>query len=200
MVCILFVFFVLFHVCSASVVCSPGYTCAQDPTASTVWVMKNDGNTNGPSCKGVCEGALGQSSTFYACDDTVSTFLNNASFSRISQLLGFTCTAGGCWNSVAPGTGLQIVSIATAGDVAHPTRKCYFPNETKFRCDTDPGNANCFGERYIAVCPCQSKPLDEACKWDCGNFPLVPKLDMTQDGSCIARINYWRKKACADGW
>ncbi len=73
----------------ANVVCSPGYTCAQDPTSSTVWAMTNAGNTNGPSCQRVCEGALGQSNAFYSCDASKAVFSDAASFARIAALLGF---------------------------------------------------------------------------------------------------------------
>lgn len=37
------------------IACAPGYTCYADPASDVVWVMKDDGNVNGPTCKNVCE-------------------------------------------------------------------------------------------------------------------------------------------------
>lgn len=108
--------------------------------------MKLDGNTNGPSCKTVCENALGaESSSFYSCDKTVATLPNATTFAPIAASLGFRCTPGSCWNSVAPGEGLQLVSIALAnatGPGLLPSRECYFPTEPTFNCTNNPGNAN----------------------------------------------------------
>ncbi len=196
-------FALLFGSGFAAFVCSSGYACAQDPASNTtVWAMKLDGNTNGPSCKTVCENALGaQSTSFYSCDKTRSTYPTAAAFAPIANLLGFRCAPGSCWNSVAPGAGLQLVSIASTPNASGlPSRECYFPTEPTFSCTNDPGNANCFNQRYISVCPCQVKALEEACEWDCPNFPRIAKFATVQDGSCLARINYWRKRACDENW
>ena len=192
----------LFSLALAGVVCSPGYTCAE--SSGVVWVLKDDGNVNGPSCAGTCEAALGQSSTFHACALSQDTFANASQFEPISTLLGFDCRPGGCWDSVAPGSGLLLVSRDTQSGTPRPTRTCYFPTESKFSCQNNPGNANCFNERYSSICPCVSKPLEEACVWDCPNFPLVAKFPSSAaqetDGTCLNRINYWRKRACDENW
>lgn len=179
------------------VLCADGYSCFNDEASHVVWVMKNDGNVNGPDCQTVCENALPASASFHACDEgrPVSTPTIDT-FAPIASGLGFTCKPGGCWPE-APGTGLLLVSIATD---ANGAKACYFPSETTFSCANDPGNANCYGERYAAVCPCVSRPLDQACTWTCPPQNATTATWNTAGTSCLERINYWRQRACAEGW
>ena len=44
--------------------CADGYRCFYEETSKVVWVMKKDGNVNGPSCQQVCENALSQSDMY----------------------------------------------------------------------------------------------------------------------------------------
>ncbi len=177
--------------------CAPGYTCYAEPESDVVWVMKNDGNVNGPTCKQVCESALSQNYTYYACDQGRTVVHTDvAGFETVAAGLGFTCRKGGCWDGNSF-QGLILVSIATAAD---GSKRCYFPPETEHSCTSHPGNANCYGERYSTVCPCVPKKLDEACEWDCP--PNNPSVAVWETGgtSCLERINYWRKRACEEGW
>jgi hypothetical protein len=50
---------------------------------------------------------------------------------------------------------------------ASGTKSCYFPAGSTMECANNPGNANCYGERYASVCPCVVKPLDQACTCQC---------------------------------
>jgi len=182
----------------AAPTCAPGYTCFAPPGSDAVWVMKNDGNVNGPSCDAVCVDALSRSCDYHACDEgRAVAHADIAGFSGIAAGLGFTCRPGGCWDSVSPAPGQYLVSIATDPD---GSRACFFPGETTHSCSNDPGNANCFGERYASVCPCVVKPLDQACQWSCPPNNTTRAVWKTSGTSCLARINYWRKKACEDGW
>jgi len=180
------------------VTCAEGYTCFPEPGTDVVWVMKNDGNVNGPTCKKVCEDALSGSCAYHACDEgrpVAHTDLDG--FQTIAAGLGFSCREGGCWWPEAPSEGLYLVSIETD---ANGTKTCFFPTESAHSCSSDPGNANCFGERYAAVCPCVAKPLDEACAWDCPPNNTTRAVWKTSGTSCVERINYWRKRACEEGW
>ncbi len=178
--------------------CAAGYTCADDPDSDVIWVMKNDGNVNGPTCARVCEAALPNNCDYHACDDgrTVD-FEDLDGFAPIADRLGFSCREGGCWWPDAPSEGLYLVSIATDDD---GTKSCFFPTQSTLSCGTHPGNANCFGERYAAVCPCVPRALDEACQWECGPHGSTRATWNTQGSSCVERINYWRKRACEEGW
>ena len=179
--------------------CAEGYTCFAEPGSDVVWVMKDDGNVNGPTCKSVCENALSQNCDYHACDDgRAIAHTDIAGFAEIAAGLGFTCRQGGCWWPDAPSVGLYLVSIAT--DETDGSKTCFFPTETEHSCQSDPGNANCYGERYASVCPCVAKPLDEACEWDCPPHHTTQAVWKTAGTSCVERINYWRKKACEDGW
>ncbi len=178
--------------------CAEGYTCYDEPGSDVVWVMKDDGNVNGPTCKAVCEAALSQSCDYHACKvNHPVEHTTMESFAPIAEGLGFTCREGGCWESEAPSEGLYLVSFETADD---GTKSCYFPTESELRCDTHSGNANCFGERYAQVCPCTVKPLDEACLWDCPPHNTTQAVWKTDGTSCLERINYWRMRACEEGW
>lgn len=181
--------------------CSPGYTCI-DGDNGVSWVMKNDGNTNGPNCDQICQSALcvtGNSGKFYVCDPTQKLPNNYSQFKGVADALGFNCTTGGCWNGVAPGDGIMVVSIK-----GNTTKSCYYPTSGNFKCGNDPGNANCFGERYNLICPCVSKPLEIACSWSSPTYnPTNPTWSTTSNTSmtsCLDRINYWRKRACEEGW
>ncbi|MEN9580668.1 MAG: hypothetical protein RJA70_3677 [Pseudomonadota bacterium] len=179
--------------------CAAGYTCSADPGSGVVWVIKNDGNVNGPNCQNVCEGALSQNCEYRACDEGRPVeYPDMAAFAEIAEGLGFTCREGGCWDSESPAEGLYLVSIAT--DEKDGSKSCYFPKETQLSCSVHPGNANCFGERYSAVCPCVPKALDQACQYECPPHNTTRAVWKTSGTSCLERINYWRKKACEDGW
>ncbi|MBN2342486.1 MAG: hypothetical protein JXR45_13410 [Deltaproteobacteria bacterium] len=184
---------------STGVKCAAGYTCYDEQSADVIWVMKNDGNVNGPTCKDVCEGALSQNCEFYACDSgRPVAYPEMSDFQEVAAGLGFSCREGGCWWPEAPSEGLYLVSIEV--DATDGSRSCFFPTESTLRCDTHPGNANCFGERYATVCPCVQKLLDEACQWECGPHHTTRAVWKTSGTSCVERINYWRKRACEEGW
>ncbi|MBF0441483.1 MAG: hypothetical protein HQK54_06235, partial [Oligoflexales bacterium] len=178
--------------------CAKGYTCFAQSGTDVVWVMKNDGNVNGPACQSVCESALSENCSYYSGNKGQPCgSANIAGFAKIAAGLGFKCRQGGCWSSVSPGEGLVLVSIATD---AGGSKACYFPKETNLSCSIDPGNANCYGERYSSVCPCVAKALDQACIWDCPPHNTTRAFWKTKGTSCLERINYWRKKACEEGW
>jgi hypothetical protein len=178
--------------------CAAGYRCVRGDDPNVVWVMQESGNVNGPTCTAVCRQALASNCAYNACDEgrTVE-YPDREAFAPVAEALGFECRPGGCWDSVAPGEGMYLVSIETAED---GTKACYFPEETQVSCNTHPGNANCFGERYSTVCPCVVQPLDEACNWDCDSYNTTRAVWKTEGTSCLARINYWRRRACEEGW
>ena len=177
--------------------CAPGYTCWSDD--DVVWVMKDDGNVNGPTCKDVCEDALTQNCEYRACDQGRDVaYPDIDSFAPVAEGLGFSCREGGCWWPDAPAEGLYLVSIAT--DENDGSKTCFFPTETELSCSTHPGNANCYGERYSAVCPCVPKELDQACEWECPPNNTTRATWKTEGTSCVERINYWRKRACEEEW
>jgi hypothetical protein len=184
---------------AAAMKCAPGYTCYAQPAEHVIWAMKDDGNLYGPDCSTVCAEALSQSCDYHACDEGRPVeHKDKESFMEIAAGLGFTCKDGGCWGSVAPGEGMYLVSTAT--DAVDGSKTCYFPDETTHSCSTAPGNANCFGERYSTVCPCVVKPLDEACPWSCPPNNTTRAVWKTAGTSCVERVNYWRRKACEEGW
>lgn len=178
--------------------CAAGYTCYDEPGSNVIWVMKDDGNVNGPACKAVCEAALSQNCEYYACNGGQAVeHVDIDSFAGIAAGLGFTCREGGCWWPEAPAVGLYLVSIETD---ENGSKTCFFPTETDLSCSSHPGNANCYGERYAAVCPCVAKPLDEACAWECPPNHTTQAVWKTEGTSCVERINYWRRRACEEGW
>jgi hypothetical protein len=178
--------------------CNEGYSCYAPEGADVVWVMKEDGNVNGPNCQAVCENALEQNAAYHACDEGRAVeHPDPGSFAELANGLGFTCRKGGCWDSEAPGEGMYMVSIETAAD---GSKSCYFPTEKTLGCDQDVGNANCFGERYAMVCPCVPKPLDDACTYKCPPHNTTKATWTGAGTSCLERINYWRQRACAEGW
>ena len=178
--------------------CAPGYTCWPDPDSDVVWVMKDDGNVNGPTCKSVCEAALSENCEYDACDHgRAVAYPDIDSFAPVAEGLGFSCREGGCWWPEAPSEGLYLVSIATDDD---GSKTCFFPTESELSCSTHPGNANCFGERYASVCPCVPEALDQACEWECPPHHTTRATWKTGGTSCVERINYWRKRACEEGW
>eukprot|EP01083_Nonionella_stella_P042816 115574_1 len=193
-------FIVLLHIASADLICEDGYTCYEDTIRNVVWVKNDDAS---PACQGVCEGALlNNADIYHSCDDTQPLIYDMDSFNDIATGLNFTCKAGGCWDSMAPGQGIIAVKRGSGAD-----KTCYFPDPqdtmTTFTCTSGIGNANCYGERYSNICPCIPKPFDEACEWT--NPPNVPKVaqfvyDNADNTSCINRINYWRKRACEEDW
>jgi len=178
--------------------CAKGYRCFNDKDSDVVWVMKEDGNVNGPTCQQVCEGALANSDAFHGCDGGQPLRQRDiASFKKVSDGLGFTCKPGKCWKGEAPGEGMVLISIDAD---KNGSKSCYFPSEKTYSCNAHPGNANCFGERYSTVCPCVAKPLDQACNWTCPPHNTKTAKWKTDGTSCLARINYWRKRACDEGW
>ncbi|MCB9751166.1 MAG: hypothetical protein H6713_14410 [Myxococcales bacterium] len=182
----------------AELTCADGYRCYEHPETGVVWVMKIDGNINGPTCQDVCEAALPDNCEYHACEEGHTFEYPDAnSFAPIAKNLGFTCREGGCWDSVAPGEGLMLVSIDTDEE---GSKACYFPSQSQLSCSTHPGNANCFGERYASICPCVPRALDDACSWECPPHNTTRATWKTEGTSCLARINYWRKRACEEGW
>ena len=178
--------------------CAAGYTCWPDPESDVVWVMKDEGNVHGPTCKRVCEQALGENCEYSACDEgRPIAYPDMDSFAPVAEGLGFSCREGGCWDSVAPSEGLYLVSIDTD---ENNTKSCYFPTQSEHSCSSQPGNANCFGERYSSVCPCVPKALDQACEWECPPHNTTRATWKTEGTSCLERINYWRRVACEEGW
>ena len=178
--------------------CAEGYRCWEAPDSDVVWVLREEGNVNGPTCSAVCRQALQNNCAYHACDQgRAIEHPDMEAFEPVAGGLGFTCRAGGCWDGVAPGEGMYLVSIEERDD---GTRACYFPDEAAVRCDTHPGNANCFGERYSTVCPCVVAPLDGACEWSCPPTSTTRAVWKTEGTSCLARINYWRMRACEEGW
>jgi hypothetical protein len=179
--------------------CAAGYTCTQasGKGRDVVWVMKNDGNVNGPNCQQVCEQALPNNCAYHACDEGRAVeYPDLDSFKPLATELGFKCKKGDCWPE-APGEGMYMVSIKTDDS---GTKSCYFPDEKTLSCSNNPGNANCFGERYALVCPCVTKPLNEACQATCPPYNTTRAVWKTEGTSCLERINYWRKRACEEGW
>lgn len=178
--------------------CAAGFRCVDSDDPDVVWVMREAGNVNGPTCTEVCRAALPDNCAYYACDaGRAVEYPDIESFAPVAEGLGFTCRQGGCWWPDAPGEGMYLVSINVDED---GTRSCFFPTETQLSCDTHPGNANCFGERYASVCPCTARPLDEACNWECPPQDTTRATWRTEGTSCLARINYWRRRACEEGW
>merc|ERR1719499_2486147 len=178
--------------------CSDGYTCYEQ-TASLVWVIQNEGNVNGPNCQHVCEHALCGSGFYHSCNQDIHAIKDQDTFSHIANGLGFECKRGRCWNSKS-GDGQMWVSIKTN---KKGMKSCYFPHTNQLSCNAHPGNANCYQERYSLVCPCSPKPLEEACVWDSPpHSPAIPTFpsDNSDGKSCLNRINYWRKRACDEGW
>ncbi len=177
--------------------CAAGFRCF-DGEGDVVWVMREEGNVNGPTCSEVCRRALSDNCAYYACDEGRDIeFPDIDSFRTVTEGLGVDCKPGGCWDGVAPGEGMYFVAINADDD---GLRSCYFPDEPTVSCNTHPGNANCFGERYATVCPCLTRPLDEACEWECPPTNTTRAVWKTEGTSCLARINYWRMRACEEGW
>jgi len=178
-----------------AIVCAPGYTCYAE-TSTRVWVVKTDGNTNGPNCAAECAVALCPSGTFHICDPSRAV-LSGASFNAIATALGFSCRTGGCW---ASSTGSQQMWI---GITNATTKTCYFPGNLAgtYDCSLDPGNANCYNERYSLVCPCTPATLEQSCPWQSPpENTVLATWPLSNGTSCLERINYWRKRACAEGW
>jgi len=177
-------------------VCAPGYTCYEE-TPTRVWVVKTGGNLNGPNCATECANALCPSGTFYICDAS-RTVVSGVAFNSVATGLGLSCTTGGCWGS---STGAQMMWVSTGNGTS---KTCYFPGNVSgtYDCSLSPGNSNCFGERYSLVCPCTPSTLEKACPWQSppANTALASWPLSSSSTSCLDRINYWRQKACADGW
>jgi hypothetical protein len=179
--------------CANAIACAPGYTCFQE-SSTRVWVVKTDGNVNGPNCESECETALCPSGSFHPCDPS-RTIVSGTAFNAIATGLGFSCKPGGCWGSTS---GLQQMWVSISGTV----RSCYFPSNLTgtYDCNANPGNANCFGERYALVCPCAPSPLDQACRWQSPPMNTAVAKWAPSGPTCLERINYWRQRACAEGW
>jgi hypothetical protein len=208
----------------SNIACHPDYICHEE-SPDLVWVLRKDGNVQGPACKEVCSDALCSTGQHYSCDDTRAVPTDFTSFSNVTTGLGFTCsskerklesilticrlfeeketecfsvilTAGfHCWSGVG-GDG-QVCNVFPkrsdkfsdqvsdrlldgrfgSADMAHP-RAATFPasaqnnlqindfllslsfsltlpkicsaglKDNKFDCDAQPGNANCFDDRF----------------------------------------------------
>ena len=185
--------------------CEEGYDCYTDPTTNVVWVRKHTASSSGPTCKQVCEQSLFNNNEFYTCDITQQLYHNYDSFKSIADGLNFTCKTGNCGGT----TGAKQIRVSR-GLATGDEKECFFPRDDitgTFSCDSHPGNANCFGRRYTLICPCVSKPLHQACSWTTPPYyPVEFGLDWGERGanvnnaSCLDRINWWRKKACDEGW
>jgi len=185
-------------VTQAMAFCASGYSCYPDDDG-TVWVLKDDGNVNGPTCKNVCETALCGTGTFHSCHRNKPLPTTMEEFAPIAEGLGFECRVGTCWDGLGPADQFR-VSKNTATD---GTKACYLPAESApASCDSNPGSANCFGDFFGLVCPCEPRVLEEACYWeDPANQPTIPTFPTDDVGtSCLERVNYWRKRACDEGW
>jgi len=125
--------------------CAEGFTCFEEVSTDIWWVM--GGSTSG-TCNNICTDALSGSSG-YVCKGDQPTFTDDVTFDHIADGLGFNCKNGGCWGA---STSSDMMWVATIGG---DERNCYYPNEGFYGCSSSIGNANCFGERYRLVCPCQ---------------------------------------------
>lgn len=182
----------------SSLVCEPGYTYWTDNReGNLVWVKKNEG---GGSCTASCAVGLRGNSKYYTCDEGRSGFDNLNELQPVANGLGFNCGGGNtCWGNQSPVEGHMLV---TKGN--DPTKSCYYMGGDSFTCANNPGNANCFGERYSSICPCKVVALDGACHFDHpGHYPENPTFGQNGKASatdCLNRINYYRKLACDEGW
>lgn len=179
-------------------ICNDGYSCYSDNANDLVWVKLDAGNVNGPSCQNVCEGALNQNDDYYSCQRDVPTALinSNEKLMPIADSMGFVCKdTPGCFDNSWDG-----LAVVTLGDIT--SKSCLFPTADTLSCTNAIGNQNCFGERYSQICPCRTKALDEACVWDApDNRPTTAVWGDYETGtSCLDRINYWRLRACDEGW
>mmetsp|Transcript_36386 Transcript_36386/g.43826 ORF Transcript_36386/g.43826 Transcript_36386/m.43826 type:complete len:665 (-) Transcript_36386:187-2181(-) len=173
-----------------------GFSCWKDNNNDIVWVM---GGGIFDNCRDTCLSALDEHSEFYACKSDQPIHMNIGELDPISTGLGFSCKKGDCWD------GRSVDGETWIDNSNNCERNCYFPEtEGNYGCHESVGNANCFRERYTLVCPCNVKALDEACEWSCPEHSAhVAKWPNVEEGdgtSCLERINYWRKKACEDGW
>jgi len=173
--------------------CKEPFSCWKDNDKDIVWVM---GDEIFSDCRGTCQQALDEHSDFYVCKSDEPIDATAVELEPISTGLGFSCKAGGC--SFQPDGAVWIDRTQNCD------RSCKFPLNTEgnYDCHASVGNANCFGERYTQVCPCNVKALDEACEFSCPDHSApISKWPKDDDGtSCLESINYWRWKACFDGW
>merc|ERR1719384_1349981 len=102
----------LLNIIHAQIVCEEGYTCFEDPNNDIVWVKKDAGNVNGPTCQRVCEAALINTvGIYHTCDRTRPVIHDKDSFEYIATGLNFTCNkGGGCWDLISPFKGLVSVT------------------------------------------------------------------------------------------
>ena len=95
--------------------CAPGYRCTEGSDPDVVWVMREEGNINGPTCTSVCQAALQNNCAYYACDQGREVeYPNIDSFAPIADGLGFACKPGGCWWPEAPGDGIRSPAAITS--------------------------------------------------------------------------------------
>jgi len=174
--------------------CNDPYTCWKDENADIVWAM---GGGIFETCKSTCLNALDQYSDFYACKSNQASHTDKESFKPISTGMGFNCKEGRC--GFDSGSGEMWID-----QTQNCERTCHFPTTESeyYSCDDSVDNSNCFGERYTLACPCNVKPLDQACEWSCPDHSASVALwPEDEDGtSCLERINYWRKRACEENW
>ena len=142
---------------------------------------------------------LKHSSFVLFCDIlTYFAYRNHADFEPVATGLGVNCANDGCWDNVSPSHSAWNL----VGTDNHPNVACYYPKEDFISCTTDYGWETCYTDILAMVCPCQPATLENACHWESPpHKPAVTTWSGTQSGtSCLDRINYWRKKACEDGW
>ena len=182
---------------TAHVPCNEGFTCWKDESSEIVWTIGGDYTK---SCKFTCQNAHSASTDFYSCKSDEPPRRNENELQPISDGMGFNCESNVCDWGGSPNLGQMMVS-ANGDDC---DRTCLLPNSDDYlKCNEPIGQANCLGERYTLVCPCHTVPLDESCEWSCPDHsaPVAKWPENMETGtSCLERINYWRKRACNEGW
>lgn len=183
--------------------CQDPYTCWEHESTGTIWVT---GRARVEPCRDTCEHAIrGSTSTdFLSCDSEVTVPTTFEEMNYIANNLGFECKPSPWCDWGFDG----LFAVEEETDACE--RTCMLPQNPAenptFDCWATTGyplDANCLGERYWNVCPCKVKALDEGCPWPCPDYsaPVAKWPEDIETGtSCLARINYWRKKACDDGW
>ena len=144
--------------------------CWTDSETGVLWAY----GVGGEDCHSTCSLA-GATPAEYMCDvdtpitggfDEVSSIMANFENPYNANDLAsgeFTCTTGSCWG----GETWRQVSIHEYNS------DCYVPTDaTKYTCDARFGNANCFGQRFNQLCPCQRGCSTSAAGPSCVSFGI----------------------------
>ena len=180
--------------------CADGFTCWDDG-AGTIWV-KRDAGARGWSCAATCEHALCGTGDFHVCDHNRVLPRTLDEFEPIYTGLGVECREHTCPWYIAHAAAIQHNNGAGSKPM------CPLPDSdehAKVDCFKDMGNANCASARYSFACPCIARELENACFWPDTSAiqPTIaawPTEEEVDEGGCLARVNYWRKRACDEGW